>query len=71
MFEYYGGGRKYMAFIDLQKAYDEVLREVLWRCLKAKSVLVAYTRSIKDVYNESMSWVIIGGGGGTRSTFPY
>jgi len=41
----------HMVFIDLEKTYDRVPREVLWRCLEKRSVLMTYTRVIKDIYD--------------------
>ncbi|VFR02502.1 unnamed protein product [Cuscuta campestris] len=42
----------HIVFIDLEKAYDRVPREVLWRCLEA----------IKDMYDKAMTRVRTSGG---------
>jgi len=40
----------HMIFIDLEKAYDRIPRELLWRCLEKKGVSPLYIQVIKDMY---------------------
>jgi len=40
-----------MVFIDLDKTYDKVPREPLWKWWEKRGVPVAYIRVIKDIYD--------------------
>ncbi|GKB13906.1 hypothetical protein Tco_0847829 [Tanacetum coccineum] len=51
----------HMAFLDLEKAYDSVLRELIWRTLIDKRTLKRYLRVIKDMYEglKTRVWTIV------------
>ena len=51
-----------MVFIDSEKAYDKVPREVLWWTLMKKRVPIKYIDIIKDMYNEVVTNVRTCGG---------
>lgn len=39
-------------FIDLEKAYDRVPREEVWRCMRVKGVPEKYVRLVREMYKE-------------------
>ncbi|XP_071728947.1 secreted RxLR effector protein 78-like [Rutidosis leptorrhynchoides] len=40
----------HMAFLDLEKAYDSVPRELIWKTLNVRGVPSRYIRTIRDMY---------------------
>jgi hypothetical protein len=47
----------YMIFIDLQKAYDKVLRNIMWLALQNHKVSSKYITLIKDMYDNVVTSV--------------
>ena len=47
----------YMVFIDLEKAYDRVPRDLIWWVLEKKGVTKGYVDIEKDMYNEVVTTI--------------
>jgi hypothetical protein len=47
----------HMVFIDLEKAYDKILRNVMWWALDKHKVPTKYVTLIKDMYDNAMTSV--------------
>jgi hypothetical protein len=49
--------RQLMIFIDLEKAYDKILRNIIWWALERKLVPTKYVTLIKDMYTNVVTCV--------------
>jgi Reverse transcriptase (RNA-dependent DNA polymerase) len=47
----------HMIFIDLEKAYDKIPRNIMWWALKRKLVPTKYVTLIKDMYTNAVTYV--------------
>ena len=46
-----------LTFIDLEKAYDRIPREEIWRCSKERNMPEKYIRLVQDMYRGSKTVV--------------
>ena len=54
MEKYREGQRElYCVFVDLEKAYDRVLLEELWYCMRKSEIVEKYVQLVQDMYEES------------------
>ena len=47
----------HVVFVDFEKAYDRVPRELIWWSLRKKRVLEAYIKTIQDMYEDCQTQV--------------
>jgi hypothetical protein len=43
----------HIIFIDLEKAYDKIPRNIMWWALDKHKVLIKYVGLVKDIYNNN------------------
>ena len=52
-----GQNELHCAFVDLEKAYDNVPREEVWYCMRNMGVAEKYVRIEQDMYDDSTTAV--------------
>ena len=49
----------HMVFVDLEKAFDRITRDLIWWCLRKKGVPEEYVKIVQDMYRSSMTQLVI------------
>src|SRR6266853_4742151 len=57
-----GNGKLYCCFVDLEKAYDRVPRELIWWCMRKRGVPEKLVRIVKEMYEGARTAVRVSGG---------
>ena len=52
-----GQREQHCVFMDLEKAYDRVLQEELWYCMRKSGIQEKYVQLVQDMYEESKTVV--------------
>ena len=47
-----------MVFVDLEKAFDRIPRDLIWWCLRKKGVPEEYVKIVQDMYRSSKTQVV-------------
>ena len=56
-------------FVELEKAYNRVLREELWYCMRKSGLVEKYVRLVQDMYEESET--VVRCAVGTKESFKF
>ena len=48
----------HMVFVDLEKAFDRIPRDLFWWCLRKKGLPEEYVKIVQDMYRSSKTQVV-------------
>ena len=48
----------HMVFVDLEKAFDRIPRDLIWWCLRKKGVPEEYVKIVQEMYRSSKTQVV-------------